>query len=849
MVDSVGILQVYFPVIVLLLALSSEVRVVSGQSCTQITTCVPGQRMVNCYNVTRDSNPGSSLQITSYVLENIPPNSVIYCLNDSVFFDTPGTVMYDASNGFTINDTINAVLLIQSPNREEDGEQITGRVTASDTSGQSEASLQVIIIDVNEFPPEFIAPDEFQHSLRFTEGERPTNSLVGRIQTSDDDSEDGESTVSFCIEGIGGDEFNVTRMTVGPVTFFNLLYTYDSPLDRERIAFYQLTIVAVDSISPVMTSNPSLQVNITIDDINDNAPQFMGDRMFYIPEGLEEGVFVGNVFANDADAGENATITYSIVSSTFDDREFTIDSTSGILRTSSFYKDLRFADNTRRLIVEVMAEDNGVVPLNNRSEFTVIVQRPVRFTNNTYTFELVENNNPLVTVGNVTASSPDLVSFYYHIEGPGNDKFTIDRDTGEITVRESLDRETSPMEMFTVAAVYSNHSDLSSTAIVQIIVIDVNDNPPRFSSSNYTFSVTVGQRVAGTVFANDSDSGVNSNITFSTPTTGTPLSVHNIGNNEAEIVIEEDETGQFGIAVVATDGGEKIASTSVEVRINPASSDESNITIIVIASAACSVVVVLVVLILIGGCLYYQRHRRKKSGHFAVHKESQPSNNSNGFTVSDDGPVHIRKRSILKVTTNNKFGSPGPETHTERVKFETRANMVMFELDQPTSKKEASVTTDTKLGSGDDSSICSGHGRHIDRDEGLILRKNPPVRTVLSSGMTDSDDETDLNIQLFQTNNNRSQLQPPTQLPIGVTNHAYSPPIHHYNKQQVPLSHGAQMLSSENLDRHNRAMAKHHRKMPSDQYSETSEGTGTYFTSDAEDGSAFGEPAVSWTNL
>ena len=90
----------------------------------------------------------------------------------------------------------------------------------------------------------------------------------------DGDSEDDQRTVSFRIEGIGGDEFNVTRSTVGPITFFNLMYTYNSPLNKICIAFYQLTIVAVDSISPVMTSNPSLQVNITIEDINDNVPQF-----------------------------------------------------------------------------------------------------------------------------------------------------------------------------------------------------------------------------------------------------------------------------------------------------------------------------------------------------------------------------------------------------------------------------------------------------------------------------------------------------------------------------------------------------------------------------------------------
>jgi len=339
--------------------------------------------------VTRDSNSDPPIPITSYVLENIPPNSVVYCLDDNVFFDTPGIVTYKIT--FTVDETIRAILLDDSPDRETTG-QIPGRVTATNSNSDppSEARLLINIIDVNEFPPQFVAPSELQHSLRFTEGESPTNPLVGLIQTIDDDATDDDSTVSFRIEGVGGDEFDVTKVSFGSVIRAELVYIYGSPLDRERIPFYQLTIVAVDSIPPVMTSNPSLQVNITIDDINDNAPQFMRNRAFFILPGLEEGVFVGNASANDADAGENATLTYSIVRSTFE-MEFTIDSTSGILRTSSFYKAIQFPD-TRRLIVEVKATDNGVVPLSNTSVFTVIVQRPVTFTNSTYKFEVIENS-------------------------------------------------------------------------------------------------------------------------------------------------------------------------------------------------------------------------------------------------------------------------------------------------------------------------------------------------------------------------------------------------------------------------------------------------------------------------
>jgi len=531
--------------------------------------------MINCSIVTRVSdNP--PILITSYVLENIPPNSVVYCLDDSVFFDTPvipGTVTYETSVGFTIDNTLDAVLLIHSPDREAVNQQ-TGVVMAINmsNSARSEAMLRVNIIDVNEFPPKFILPDELQHSLRFTEGEKPTNSLVG-IKTLDDDNTDDENTVNFIIDGIGSDEFNITKSVDGNIIIStNLVYTYGSPLDRERIEFYQLTIVAVDSVSPIMTSNPSLQVNITIDDINDNVPQFIGNRMFVIPSGLEEGVLVGNISATDADAGENARITYSIVSSNLD--AFTIESISGTLRTSSNYKTVVPTDVTNlTVMVEVMAADNGVIPLFSTFVFTFIIQHPITFTSRTYAFKVVENNSPLESVGSVSASSPALASFYYRIKKSTGDKFAINRSTGEITVQESLDREATPIYEFTVAAVYSSHPDLSSTTVVKIKVMDVNDNDPQFDKQEYMFKATASQTVAGYVTANDSDTGNNSNVTFSSLTSSTQLIVRNIGNNTAEIIIGEvevveGEEAALGITVVATDGGGRTSTAPVTVEGN-----------------------------------------------------------------------------------------------------------------------------------------------------------------------------------------------------------------------------------------------------------------------------------------
>ena len=62
------------------------------QQCDQITTCVDGQPLINCSVVFQ--NATTQLQINVYILENIPANSVVYCLDDDLFFPD---AMYDIS--------------------------------------------------------------------------------------------------------------------------------------------------------------------------------------------------------------------------------------------------------------------------------------------------------------------------------------------------------------------------------------------------------------------------------------------------------------------------------------------------------------------------------------------------------------------------------------------------------------------------------------------------------------------------------------------------------------------------------------------------------------------------------
>ena len=84
-------------------------------------------------------------------------------------------------------------------------------------------------------------------------------------------------------------------------------------LDREDIPFYTLLIQASDKGTPPLIETVS--VNVTILDVNDNSPVF-SESLFtvIVSESLPVGSQFLNVTASDADIGDNALLTWSIMS-------------------------------------------------------------------------------------------------------------------------------------------------------------------------------------------------------------------------------------------------------------------------------------------------------------------------------------------------------------------------------------------------------------------------------------------------------------------------------------------------------------------------------------------------------
>ncbi|KAM4553903.1 cadherin-13 [Fundulus diaphanus] len=96
------------------------------------------------------------------------------------------------------------------------------------------------------------------------------------------------------------------------------------------------------------------------------------------------------------------------------------------------------------------------------------------------------------------------VNHIFRLKGPGADQdpkglFTIDIDTGDVSVSRSLDREAIDSYQLEVSTTDFDGNVIEGPAILVITVIDQNDNRPIFKESRYTGEVLEGSPTGTTV--------------------------------------------------------------------------------------------------------------------------------------------------------------------------------------------------------------------------------------------------------------------------------------------------------------------------------------------------------------
>ncbi|XP_037635772.1 protocadherin alpha-8-like [Sebastes umbrosus] len=355
------------------------------------------------------------------------------------------------------------------------------------------------------------------------------------------------------------------------------------PLDREHTAQHWLQLTANDGGKPPKSG--TINITVIVSDVNDNSP--VCDKQKYtitIKENAPAGTFLLAVNASDSDEGLNGEIEYSLRSKLrgLSSEPFDLDSRSGKLTVKGGldYEEKQVYE------IKVLAADKGAVSLSTHCNVVVRVEdvndnRP-EIDITSLSSRIPENASPGTVVALMGVTDLDSgVNGQVVCSVPGHLPFDLkpspDGQSYSLVTKDYLDKETIHMYDITITAKDLGSPALSSTKVIQVDVLDVNDNRPVFTESPYTFYVPENNKAGMSIFsvsAEDADGGENAAVSYSLdrkspgPTVTSFLNINEANGTISALKRFDFETLKtFQFQVVATDSGTPSLSSNVTVNV------------------------------------------------------------------------------------------------------------------------------------------------------------------------------------------------------------------------------------------------------------------------------------------
>uniref|UniRef100_A0A8C7X9S3 Cadherin domain-containing protein n=1 Tax=Oryzias sinensis TaxID=183150 RepID=A0A8C7X9S3_9TELE len=342
--------------------------------------------------------------------------------------------------------------------------------------------------------------------------------LVVNATDLDASREFGQASLIYSLEG--SSQFRLNSRS-GEITTTALL-------DREQKSEYILIVRAVDGGVGPQQKTGIATVNITILDINDNAPMWLDEPYnANVVEMSPINTDVITVTALDLDNGENGTVVYSINP---DNPFYTIDNRTGRIRTSGVTLD-RESTNVRDSVlmrnIIISAVDRGSPPLRASASATVFVNlldlndNDPTFVNLPFVAELSEGLSIGTSFFRVRVEDPDEgkngeITMALQMGMPRLD-FFLNTSSGVLTSMAVLDREQIQQYYLRIIAYDAGKFPRTSTSTLTVLVLDVNDETPTFNPRVYNVSLKENiprDFVVTLLSCSDNDTGLNAELSY-----------------------------------------------------------------------------------------------------------------------------------------------------------------------------------------------------------------------------------------------------------------------------------------------------------------------------------------------
>uniref|UniRef100_A0A7N5K652 Dachsous cadherin-related 2 n=1 Tax=Ailuropoda melanoleuca TaxID=9646 RepID=A0A7N5K652_AILME len=381
----------------------------------------------------------------------------------------------------------------------------------------SSQTLTITVLDVNDEAPVF---QQKLYEASVKENQNP-GQFVTRVEAMDRDSGINSKFQFEIMPGASSGFFKINPDTGVVVT--------TTALDREVREVFSLRVLVRDGGVPSLSSTATILC--TVEDENDHAPEIIvPGHDIEVLENQEPGV-VYTVLASDMDAGNNGAVRYRVIDGNTDGY-FAINETSGELSTTHALDREQISNFT----LVILCSDLGDPPR------TSLVQLQVRVLDDndhgpsfpTLLYQASVREDAQVGTVVLVLSAMDRDEGLngqteYFLVDETSGAFTIDAVAGTLRTRHTLDREARSQHMFRAAARdRSVQGSRSTTVIIKVHVMDVNDNDPVWGQNPFEiflFPQSPTNQTTAVLTASDPDLGPNGTVIFSFAETQSMFSI------------------------------------------------------------------------------------------------------------------------------------------------------------------------------------------------------------------------------------------------------------------------------------------------------------------------------------